>query len=167
MPPFFVGGASANSLRSRAPYSPPPRVDHKLLFLPVMTRLSATADLPFSAFTIDHCHRMAARHHGLASLFRFASRSVSPSCSSCACPLCPRGRSGTPSAPRGRSDTISSNGGSLGTAASSALGSSSRTGYGSRLAPVAEPFRRQPTIDAWVDDLLYLDLQCNARRLLF
>ena len=35
--------ASANCLRSRAPYSPPPRVDHRLLSLPVTTRLPATA----------------------------------------------------------------------------------------------------------------------------
>ena len=34
--------ASANCLRSRAPYSPPPRVDHKLLSLPVTRRLPAT-----------------------------------------------------------------------------------------------------------------------------
>ena len=33
-----------------------------------------------------------------------------------------------------------------------------------RLAPVAEPFRRQPTNDAWVDELLCLDLRWHRAR---
>ena len=43
--------ASANNLQSRAPYSPPPRVDHRLLYLPLVTRLPATAVAPFSALS--------------------------------------------------------------------------------------------------------------------